>query len=214
MKSVTADPLEVAMNQPRLASTAVECVPPSPVLKGKPMPPYNEEITQPTQEMDVWWGSYSGWTMLPSWFICFALTGLIYWGFWSWLPKGWVQLAVVSFAGAVWLVQVIRWSYRLFGYNYRLTNQRLFYAKGFLYNVRFEVALATVVEVQVQRSTIERLVHVGRVCLFGEDRTQPPLVLEGVRHPMRLAEEVRELARQARERNIAHHRIAESQVSV
>ena len=29
------------------------------------------------QETDVWWGAYSGWTMLPSLLVCVALTGAI-----------------------------------------------------------------------------------------------------------------------------------------
>ena len=93
------------------------------------------------QEVDAWWGSYSGWTMMPSMAICMGLTALIAWGSWQLLDKGWVQLSILSLTGALWLVQAFRWCYRVFGYNYRLTTHRLFQGRGMLYAEGIEVNL-------------------------------------------------------------------------
>ncbi len=170
----------------------------------------SENQASDSQEVDVWLGSFSGWSMLPSWLVCLALTGLIVWGAWSWLPRGWLQLGIFTLVGAVWLVQLTRWTYRIFGYNYRLTNRRLFHSRGFLYQERNKLELADVAEVVVKRSSHERLLHLGRVFVLPADRTLPPVILEGIPHPLRLAEEIRTLARRVREQNITQVRLQES----
>ena len=207
MKGDLSDPLATGVAGPQAPSLPRElppAAPPPSVAKAGSLLDQKKKETSPAQEVDYWLGSYSGWTMLPSWLVCLVLTGLIVWGAWPSLPRGWVQLAVFSLAGAVWLVQVIRWSYRLFGYNYRLTHRRLFQSKGFLYNGRVELELASVAHVLVKRNSLERLLRDGRVCVFSQEQSQAPLVLEGIGQPQQLADEIRELARQAREQYITH----------
>jgi hypothetical protein len=151
------------------------------------------------EELDVWWGSYSGWTMAPSWAACVLLTGLIAWGAWVLVPRGFVQGTVLGLAGGLWLAQGFRWAYRVFGYNYRLTNRRLYRDRGFLYTEFAALDLAAVASVVVKRSGADRLVGVGQVWVVPEDKAKGPLVLEGVGRPLDVAQAIREAVHAARE---------------
>src|SRR5690349_7852196 len=67
----------------------------------------NPLLQEPTQEVDLWWGSYSGWTMLPSFAVCIVLTALIFWVVTRFLPhRELVQLTILGASGSVWLVQL------------------------------------------------------------------------------------------------------------
>src|SRR5438876_2032340 len=86
----------------------------------------------PPEEIDVWWGAYSGWTMLPSMTLCVALTSFLAVGLWAWGPHGYRQLLFLLLGTALWLVQGLRFFWRVFGSSYRLTSRRLFRDRGFL----------------------------------------------------------------------------------
>jgi PH (Pleckstrin Homology) domain-containing protein len=150
----------------------------------------------PPEEVDLWWGSYSGWTMMPSMVLCMLLTGLIAWGVLLWVPRGWRQLAFLGLGGTVWLVQGFRWGWRFFGITYRLTSRRLFRDKGFLKPDRVQLRLETVTHVRVKRSAWERLMHVGRIQVYA-----PParVVLDGVLHPEPIADLIREWSQLAKD---------------
>jgi hypothetical protein len=150
------------------------------------------------EETDVWWGSYSGWTLTPSCLACVLLTAVIAWAAWAFVPRGFVKGTIIALAGAVWLVQGVRWAYRVFGYNYRLTTRRVFCDRGFLYAGFAALDLAAVGRVLVRRSWSDRLVDVGQVLVLPEQPTQPTLVLEGVREPLVVAEEIRKQVQAAR----------------
>jgi hypothetical protein len=145
------------------------------------------------EEVELWWGSYSGWTMTPSFVVCLLLTGLIAWAAWYFVPQGWVQLSALGAASVVWLVQFARWGSRFFGRNYRLTTRRLFVIRGVRRLTITELDLRHLGPVTVNRSWLERQVHVGRVVV--EREGGPPLVLEGVHHPQRCADLIREAGR-------------------
>jgi membrane protein YdbS with pleckstrin-like domain len=168
-------------------------------------PPEPNIKPAPAQETDVWWGSYSAWTMTPSLLLCIGLTALIAWGSWQLLPRGWVQLAVLSLAGAVWLLELIRFGYRLFGYNYRLTTHRLFHSKGLLYNEVVIVDLTRVTGVKVKAAAPDGLLRVGKVYVDVENGQQ--VVLAGVQQPVRVAERIRECSQKARERMVVQARM-------
>jgi membrane protein YdbS with pleckstrin-like domain len=166
------------------------------------------------QEADAWWGSYSGWTMMPSMVVCLGLTAFIAWTSWRLLEKGWVQLSVLTLAGALWLVQAFRWCYRVFGYNYRVTTRRIFQTKGILYD-RVAVNLADITEVEVGRGPHERLAGVGEVRLTVEDPTSVKpggarVILEGVSHPGQVADHIRRLSEQAREQQVTTAKLQDS----
>src|SRR5262249_44010821 len=80
-------------------------------------PPVPESAA--AEEIDVWWGSYSGWTLWPSTAVCILFTGLIGLGTWLWAPRDVMQWVFLGLAGALWLVQATRWAYRFFSVNYR-----------------------------------------------------------------------------------------------
>jgi membrane protein YdbS with pleckstrin-like domain len=159
-----------------------------------------------TDEVDVWWGSYAGRTMWRSFLACVLATGVVSWVTWAWLPADVVKLAFVALAGAIWLVQGRRWSHRYFGYNYRLTTRRLFRQRGFLYSEDGHVELARVTRVLVKAGWSERRAGVGQVLVCVDKPGEPPLVLEGLRHPARVAEEIRIRVQRVREQETASPR--------
>jgi membrane protein YdbS with pleckstrin-like domain len=171
---------------------------------GVPVPPPPEE----TQEVDVWWGSCAGRTMLPSFVLCGLLTaGIAAGAGYAWLDYGLppleVRYSAYAVAGIIWVVQVVRWGLRVLGMSYRLTNRRLFLARSFTGAPFTQVDLRRVARVEVRRSALQRRLGIGRLEIGGEDGGAPFLVLEGVADPERIAEEIRILARKARERSPA-----------
>jgi hypothetical protein len=139
------------------------------------------------QERDVWWGSYAGRTMLPSLAVCLLLTGVIVWfGFTTGRPMA--QPIILGVNGVVWLVQVARWSYRVFGINYRLSSRRLFVDRGFLHPERFEADLREIRAVHIDQDGFEKLVGVGRVRVELGHPAQRILVLKGIKEPQTLVD--------------------------
>lgn len=151
------------------------------------------------QETDLWWGSYSGWTMWPSFVACLLLTGLIGWLAWDFIERDWLQFTFLAVGTALWLMQFARWGIRVFGYNYRLTTRRLFRDRGYRRKNRFHVELKSIAHVQVRRNNIEKMVDVGRIIIRQADPKHPPIVLEGVSQPFTIAHVIREAVEQAQE---------------
>jgi hypothetical protein len=171
---------------------------------GVPVPPRPEE----TQEVDVWWGSYAGRTMLPSFVLCGLLTaGIAAAASYAWLdyhlPPLAVRYSAYGLTGIIWLVQLVRWGLRVLVLSYRLTNRRLFLARSFTGAPFLQVDLGRVAGVEVFRTAMQRRLGVGRLEIYGETAGVPLLVLEGVADPERMAEEIRVLAQKARERQPA-----------
>jgi hypothetical protein len=149
------------------------------------------------EEVELWWGAFSGWAMTPSFVVCLLLTGLIAWAAWAWLPRDWVKVTVLGGASIVWLVQLGRWAVRALGYNYRLTTRRLWVTRGIPRVAVSSLELSCVASVRVERTWLERRLGVGRVCVTPEGGGCP-LVLEGVAHPRHAAEVIRAAVRAAR----------------
>src|SRR5262249_42686499 len=104
--------------------------------------PPKDSTLRRVEEVDVWWGSYAGRAMLPSFAVCTVLTALISFVTHWWVhERGWLQLNFFGLAGAVWLVQLTRWGRRFFTWNYRLTTRWLYVDRGHwpLKAQRFEV---------------------------------------------------------------------------
>lgn len=157
-----------------------------------------------SEEIDIWWGSYAGRTMLPGFLLCLLLTVFL-------LALDWyletrhtrsdvISSVVLGLAGAIWLFQGTRWVYRMIAVNYRLTNRRLLYARGFKLPNCWAIELARVADVSVLRGPFERLWGVGRIEIQVQERNSPSLVLEGVLAPERVARTIRRRVRQARAR--------------
>ena len=170
--------------------------------------PAPELLADEDQERDVWWGSYTSKTMLPSALVCIGLTLLIATLAWFHNHFGltWNQGRRLAYAlaGAVWLCQSLRWGYRVLSFNYRLTNRRLFCQLGFLYPSQPVIELADIAEVQVVQGFWEHWLDVGRLRIIREKPGEPPVLLPGVRKPERIAREIEKRARYARE-NLRRH---------
>jgi hypothetical protein len=160
------------------------------------------------EEVDLWWGSYSTRTMLPSFLVCIAATVAVAWMTWVFLPPGSVKLTFVALAGSIWLLQVIRWGYRFFGFNYRLTTRRVVCSRGLLYGPGAELELATVARVHVYRRWDERLLQVGQVTVQPDNPNVVPLILEGLVRPAAVAQMIRAAAQKARGQGVFQTRAA------
>jgi membrane protein YdbS with pleckstrin-like domain len=157
------------------------------------------------QETDVWWGSYAGRTMLPGFVICLVLTIVLlaldaYLGSQQW-RSDLISSAILATAGALWLFEGTRWVYRTIAVNYRLTNRRLLYMRGFKLPDSRAVELARISQVTVASGPIERLLGVGRISIQLENESSPSLVLDGVLAPEHVARTIRRRVRQARGMN-------------
>jgi hypothetical protein len=147
------------------------------------------------QEVDLWWGSYAGRTMLPSFLVCLVLTGLIILLAWTFVERGQLKLTILGLGGLLWLVQLLRFAYRYFGFNYRLTSKRLFRSQS---RQPLQIPLVDIAEVRVERSGFEQLVGVGRVFITFPDKTRRALVLAGVNKPNQVAEQIRTACQRAK----------------
>jgi hypothetical protein len=152
---------------------------------------------RPPEEVELWWGSFSGWTLTPSFAVCLFLTGLIGWAAWYWVPRDWVKVTFLCGSSVVWLVQLWRWAAYALGRNYRLTTRRLWVTRGFWQTAASALELSSVASVRVERTWLERRLEVGRICVTPEGGGWP-LVLEGVRRPREAAEVIRAAVQAAR----------------
>jgi membrane protein YdbS with pleckstrin-like domain len=159
--------------------------------------PSRAGVADTDEEVDVWWGAYCGWTMLPSMVACVLLTGLIALGVWMWVPRGSMQWAFVGLGGALWIAQGLRWTVHVFGRTYRLTSRRLYVDCGLFRCRPLNIDLHEIAQVGVRRGPFEKLLRVGRVLIHFED-ARPSLVLEGVPSPESVAILIREGKQNAR----------------
>jgi hypothetical protein len=150
------------------------------------------------EEVDLWWGSYSGWTMLPSFAVCTLLSGIIVVAVWQVLPREYVRTTILSLWLVVWSVQLVRWGRRIFGWNYRLTTRRLFQDRGIRVTRFLQVDLTEVAQVAVRSQGLERWLGIGQLHVTFEKVSFSPMILEGVRDPSRVAELIRRAVHAAR----------------
>lgn len=159
-------------------------------------------------EIDVHWGGYAGRDLVPSTVFCAALAA-------GWvlylvplLPAGWHWAELVyGLPGALVAFQLVRWGYRTAAFHYRVTNRRLFHHRGRLYGRAGAVDLASVATVRVQQHLVDWLLGIGRVRLTFDRDSQPPVVLEGVAQPKRLAAVIERTMRQARAGTVTAARV-------
>src|SRR5262245_61647837 len=173
--------------------------------EGVPSPSSCSELVE---EIDLWWGSYATRTMLPSFLVCIAATVAAAWLTWIFLPPGFFIPSFVALAGSIWLLQLVRWGYRFFGFNYRLTTRRVVCSRGLLYGPGAELDLATVARVHVYRRWDERLLQVGQVTVLPDNPNVAPLILEGLVRPAAVAQMIRTAAQKARGQGVFQTRAA------
>lgn len=155
------------------------------------------------QETELWWGGYAVWTMLPSLVVCLLLTAALI-GMAAYHSRESAHHGTAArwwayrLTALLWLVQSVRWIYRVAGYEYRLTSRRLFCVWGPLFTPPPPVALADIKTVHVKQDALERWLDVGAVVIESH-RTAVPVLLTGVRNPEHVAHLIREAAEQGRE---------------
>jgi hypothetical protein len=145
------------------------------------------------EELDVWYGAYSGRAMVPRLIQLTLLSVLILvtaWYLGAWNGASAVRLGAIGVLCLLWLVQSILWVRRAVGYNYRLTTRRLYCQQGFGHPGAPGIDLLSITQVQVEASRAERWLNVGRVRVY-RDKTTPPVILDGIRYPFHVAKQIR-----------------------
>ncbi len=143
-------------------------------------------------DVEVWWGGYSGATMLPGWLVCSALAALLAYLTWeATRATGYGHPLALAVAAGIGLTQLLRWGARFFGRNYRLTNRRLILERGVVRLTVLSVDLTQLTAVEMRADWLEGRLGVGRVLVFAAGGRLGPLVLEGVRCPGQVAELLR-----------------------
>jgi hypothetical protein len=155
--------------------------------------PKDDEVDR-SQEVDVWWGSYAGRTMLPSFMLCGLLSvGVVVGAYYLHIRYGFDRLTlrycVYTIVAAMWFGQLARWAYRVMTFSYRLTTHRLLLERNFFNSARAAVGLQDITAVRVERPPLERVVGVGRVQVVSEK--DPLLELRGLREPETIAAVIR-----------------------
>jgi hypothetical protein len=151
-------------------------------------------------EVDVWWGSYAGRAMAPSFAVCIVLTALIY-GVTRWLvpERGWLQLTFFGLTSAVWLVQLARWAKRFFTWNYRLTTRFLYVDCGLKRSLCRRFAVRTIDRVEVSCNPLGNCLGFGDLYVWLDEAKMPPVILKALKGPRTVAETIRAVVMKARE---------------
>ena len=84
---------------------------------------------------------------------------------------------------------------------YMLTEDRLFVEKGFLNTVLDEENLYRVRDVRVTRSLGQKLFGLGTVTVYSTDRSNGETVLQSIKNPIEVKEEIVRLVEEARKKH-------------
>ncbi|MBY0524904.1 MAG: PH domain-containing protein [Gemmataceae bacterium] len=126
------------------------------------------DADEPEQEVDVWWGGYSPWAMLPNFVVCGVLTIAACLGVYAWaddwgLSDDMARYLLYAVASLLVGSQVLHCGYRTTVLTYRLTTHRLFCGLGLLRAAAPPIAVADIRSVRVQQTALERRLGVGRL---------------------------------------------------
>ena len=84
---------------------------------------------------------------------------------------------------------------------YSISNQRLYYAKGFFNTTEDELLLYRILDVKLNRSLGDKLVGVGTITLYTADKTNPELKLERIKKPKQIRDLISKLVEEERVRH-------------
>lgn len=138
----------------------------------------------------LWQGKYSLYDMNMIWFYTLLITAaFVALGIWM-QSKGWtLGLSTSWFWGGllavpilVWLVQFCRVIHRM-TIRYRLTPHRLYSREGLIIRQEEAMELVGIEDITWQQTVVERFLcgGVGRILIHSKDKTDPILVLRGLR---------------------------------
>jgi hypothetical protein len=160
------------------------------------------------QEVDVWYGSYNGWSMLPDFVLTvmgtLILMGLHYRHLTGYGPRTQMAFDHLTWGllGGMWLCLIFRWGYRKLWMRVRLTSKRLLLDSGWLYPAHPTIQLAQVARVEKQQNLLEHTLKVGRVQLLGE-RAETLGTLSGLAEPERVVALIKEQVEKARQGEVS-----------
>ncbi len=172
----------------------------------------NRQAAAANQETDyqvIWQGKYSLSDMNMIWFYTILITvAFVALGVWM-RSKGWtLGLEPAGFWGVllaipilVWLVQFCRAIHRM-TIRYRLTPHRLFVREGIVIRHEEAMELVGVEDIATRQTLIERFLcgGVGRVLLHSKDKTDPEMILRGLRDYEQAFHAIDQARRKERER--------------
>ncbi len=142
---------------------------------------------------EEWRASYAGRTMMPSTIFCVGLSVLAVWTMLRFLPRDWYLEFLAGTVGFIWLLQCVRWAYRVAGYRYRLTSEHLHLHRGLLYGKPVQVPRGQIVSVKISANIVEKLLGVGRVVVQHQnpkDGKSATVELEGIRQPAEVVQKL------------------------
>ncbi|MGF1579987.1 MAG: PH domain-containing protein [Gemmataceae bacterium] len=146
--------------------------------------PTSTDTPEPSQENLLWKGNYSGRCLIPSFLACAVLTSGAVWVCFQVVPADLFPWTLVGLIGAIWSLQLIRWSYRVLGYRYGMTSRRIYESRGWLYGKEKEIPLPHIAKVRVQRNLVEYFFGVGKIIVEPTPAGgQELLILESVISP-------------------------------
>lgn len=151
------------------------------------------------EEVDLWWGSPAAWASIPSFAAALVLTvGLFVLVRWLVVERWLLQLTFVGLASLLWIGQLLQFGHHYFACSYRLTTRWLYVDRGFLTLKSQRVPVAAICQVEARSPGRWRDFGVGEVWVYTKGPAATTVVLTRLTHPRRVAELIRNAARQAR----------------
>jgi len=98
-----------------------------------------------------------------------------------WQPSGTWWLVGLALLGLLWLYQFLVYVKRHYGHRYRLTPQTFFHESGILIRSSSPIEIIAIDDISYQQTLLERLLGVGTIRIVSADRSDPELVLRGIR---------------------------------
>jgi hypothetical protein len=96
-------------------------------------------------------------------------------------------------------VQLVRWAYRFFTWNYRLTTRYLYVDRGLKKLLALRFPVTNIDRVEVHKDWLEKKFGIGDVWVWLDTPAAEPIILKAMRTPRTVVEMIREIAKNARE---------------
>ena len=145
-------------------------------------------------EEDLWSGGYSPKAMVGT-LVLLVLPAIV-----SQMTFGHAMLAIA----AIWVIGVIRYTWRRLGVHYHLTTQRFIHQTGLLTRQTDRIEVIDIDDVSFTQGPVQRMFGVGTIRLTGSDRTHPHLSMDGIANVTDVAGLIDDIRRKERRRRSLH----------
>jgi uncharacterized membrane protein YdbT with pleckstrin-like domain len=139
--------------------------------------------------------------MAPGFTACAVLTAAVLltgWYLGIWPGYNWMRPIIQLGLLALWMGELLLWTLRVVGINYRLTNRCLYIDRGFREPIPEGIPLGAIQQVVVEQNRLQRRLGIGRIHILLSDSSRSPAVMEGVADPNQIALMIREQAERSR----------------